>query len=683
MSLVLDTLDEKLIDNFRGYVVKKDLVRELKLGANVPVFVLEYLLANSCSTTDEEQIRKGIQNVKSILHDHYVNPEESNLIQSRIREQQGFTIIDKIEVALDANKDRYWARLLNSNIKNANISDSQVVKHEKLLLGGIWAIIDIQYDPEIKIGNKTYPFLIKDIKPIQLSTYDADRFKEGRKNFTRDEWIDVLIRSIGMEPTSEGFTHRLKMLLISRLIPLVESNFNIIELGPRMTGKSYVYKEITPYAILLSGGQPTVAQLFVNNTTRKIGLVGNWDTVAFDEVSGIKFKEKDGVQIMKDYMESGSFSRGGGGEMAGSASMVFNGNINQPVETLLRTSHLFSPLSETIRNDTAFLDRIHFYLPGWEVIKLSPSNFTNNYGFSMDYFSETLKYMRRFTYSDVVDKYFVLGTHLKQRDSKSVKKAVSGLIKLIHPDGEYTKSDVREYLEIAMEMRRRVKEQLKRIGGMEFWDTNFSYIDKESQEEVYVSIPEERGSQLIENQPLQPGTCYTVSQDEEGMALLRIEVSITPGNGKLNISGTTKSVVRDNVRNVHQYIKANEKTILSQEHSLSNYDLSVQVSTLIGKGIGFGIGAAVFLAFLSGIYKKHIKPGVGVLGDITVSGSVQRADNFSDKLAMLSENGARMVLTPMENLAEMKDVPPSILNNTDVNFFSNSQMILQKAILTD
>lgn len=683
MSLVLDTLDEKLIDNFRGYVVKKDLVRELKLGANVPVFVLEYLLANSCSTTDEEQIRKGIQNVKSILHDHYVSPEESNLIQSRIREQQGFTIIDKIEVALDANKDRYWARLLNSNIKNANISDSQVVKHEKLLLGGIWAIIDIQYDPEIKIGNKTYPFLIKDIKPIQLSTYDADRFKEGRKNFTRNEWVDILIRSIGMEPTSEGFTDRLKMLLISRLIPLVESNFNIIELGPRMTGKSYVYKEITPYAILLSGGQPTVAQLFVNNTTRKIGLVGNWDTVAFDEVSGIKFKEKDGIQIMKDYMESGSFSRGGGGEMAGSASMVFNGNINQPVETLLRTSHLFSPLSETIRNDTAFLDRIHFYLPGWEVIKLSPSNFTNNYGFSMDYFSETLKYMRRYTYSDVVDKYFVLGTHLKQRDSKSVKKAVSGLIKLIHPDGEYAKSDVREYLEIAMEMRRRVKEQLKRIGGMEFWDTNFSYIDKESQEEVYVSIPEERGSQLIENQPLQPGTCYTVSQDEEGMALLRIEVSTTPGNGKLNISGTTKSVVRDNVRNVHQYIKANEKIILSQEHSLSNYDLSVQVSTLIGKGIGFGIGAAVFLAFLSGIYKKHIKPGVGVLGDITVSGSVQRADNFSNKLAMLSENGAKMVLTPMENLAEMKDVPPSILNNTDVNFFSNSQMILQKAILTD
>lgn len=683
MSLVLDTLDEKLIDHFRGYVVKKDLVRELKLGANVPVFVLEYLLANSCSTTDEEQIRKGIQNVKIILHDHYVNPEESNLIQSKIREKQGFTIIDKIEVALDANKDRYWARLLNSNIKNANISDTQVVKHEKLLLGGIWAIIDIQYDPEIKIGNKTYPFLIKDIKPIQLSTFDADRFKDGRKNFTRDEWIDVLIRSIGMEPTSEGFSDRLKILLISRLIPLVESNFNMIELGPRMTGKSYVYKEITPYAILLSGGQPTVAQLFINNTTRKIGLVGNWDTVTFDEVSGIKFKEKDGIQIMKDYMESGSFSRGGGGEMAGSASMVFNGNINQPVETLLRTSHLFSPLSETIRNDTAFLDRIHFYLPGWEVIKLSPSNFTNNYGFSMDYFSETLKYMRRYTYSDVVDKYFGLGSHLKQRDSKSVKKAVSGLIKLIHPDGEYTKSDVREYLEIAMEMRRRVKEQLKRIGGMEFWDTNFSYIDKESQEEVYVSIPEERGSQLIENQPLQPGTCYTVSQDEEGMALLRIEVSITQGNGKLNISGTTKSIVKDNIKNAHQYIKANEKTILSQEHSLSNYDLSVQVSTLIGKGIGSGIGAAVFLALLSGIYKKHIKPGVGVLGDITISGGVQRADNFSDKLAMLSENGARMVLTPMDNLAEMKDVPPSILNNTDVNFFSNSQMILQKAILTD
>jgi len=683
MTLILDELDNKLMDNFRGFVVKKDLVRQLKIGANVPVFVLEYLLANSCSTTDEEQIRKGIENVKMILQNHYVNPEESKLTQSKIRENRSFTIIDRIEVALDANKDKYWAHLLNSNIKNANIDERLVVKHEKLLLGGIWAIMDMEYDAQIKIGNKGYPFIVKDIKPIQLSNFDFNRFVNGRKKFTKDEWIDVLIRSMGMEPSSDGFSYRLKILLLSRLIPLVEANFNLIELGPRMTGKSYIYKEISPYAILLSGGQATVPQLFINNTTKKIGLVGNWDTIAFDEIAGIKFKDRDGIQIMKDYMESGSFSRGGGGEMTGSASMVFNGNINQPVEMLLKTSHLFSPLPDFIRNDTAFLDRIHFYLPGWEVLKLSPHNFTNNYGFSTDYFSEMLKYLRRNTYSDVADQYFNLGSHLKQRDSKAVRKAVSGFIKLIHPDGSFTKEDVREYLEIAMEMRRRVKEQLKRIGGMEFWDTNFSYIDIENQEEKYVSIPEERGSNLIENQPLQPGVVYSVSDDENGLALVRIEVSVTKGGGKLNISGTTRSIVKDSIKNVHQFLKANERLILSQDHSLSNYDISVQITNLLGRNVGSGIGAAVFAAILSAIYKRQLRAGLGILGDLSVSGAIQRAINFVDKLAMLSENGAKLVLTSMENLAEMQNIPPSILNNTDVNFFSNSQMILQKAILTE
>jgi len=683
MTLVLDNLDKKLLDNFKGYVVKKDLVRDLKIGANVPVFVLEYLLANSSSTSDEEQMKKGIENVKSILQDHYVNPEEGKLIQSKIRENRNFTIIDKVEASLDANKDKYWARLLNSNIKNANIREAQVVKHEKLLLGGIWAIIEIEYDPEIRIGNKSYPFLIRDIKPIQLSKFNLDQLKNKRKEFNKPEWIDALIRSIGMEPKSEGFDERLKMILLSRLIPLVEANFNLIELGPRMTGKSYVYKEITPYAILLSGGQPTVAQLFVNNTTKKIGLVGNWDTVAFDEIAGIRFKEKDAIHILKDFMESGSFSRGGGGELSGSASMVFNGNINQPIDTLLKTSHLFSPLPDAIRNDTAFLDRIHFYLPGWEAIKLSPKNFTNNFGFSMDYFSEMLKNMRKYTYSDVVDKYFSLGSHLRQRDSKSVKKTVSGLIKLLHPDAHFDREDIKFYLEFAMEMRRRVKEQLKRIGGMEFWDTNFSYIDKDTQEETYVSIPEERGSHLIEHQPLGPGLCYTVSQKDENMALLRIEVSVTSGNGKLSISGTNKTDVKDNIKNIYQYIKANEKNILSQEHSLGNYNLSIQLTSLIGSGIGSGIGAAVFMSVLSAIYKRHLKPGLGILGDISVGGAVQRADNFSDKLSMLSENGAKMVLTPMENLKEVQDIPPSILNKTDAIFYSDSQMLMQKAILNE
>lgn len=683
MKIILDDLDKKLIEHFRGFVVKKDLVRDIKVGANVPMFVLEYLMANSCSTADEEQIEKGIKNVKSILQNHYVNPEEGKLIQSKIREYASFTIIDRIEAYLDSTKDMYWATLLNSNIKNANISNATVIQHEKLLLGGIWAIIDMDYNSEIRIGSKTYPFVVTSIKPIQLSNFDLERLKRKRQEFKKDEWLDLLVRSIGMDPNSEGFDYRLKMLLISRLIPLVEANFNLIELGPRMTGKSYVYKEITPYAILLSGGQTTVAQLFINNTTKKIGLVGNWDAVAFDEIAGIKFKDRDGIQIMKDYMESGSFSRGGGGELTGSASMVFNGNINQPVETLLKTSHLFNPLPDSIRNDTAFLDRIHFYLPGWEVIKLSPANFCNNYGFSTDYFSELLKQLRRNSYSDIVEKHFSFGSQLKQRDTKSVKKTVSGFVKLLHPDGNVTKNEIKEYLEIALEMRRRVKEQLKRIGGMEFWDTNFSYIDLETQEEKYIPVPEERGTNLIENTPLQPGICYTASHSDEGLALLRIEVSATKGNGKLSISGSGKSIIRDNVKNVHQFIKANEKQILSQEHSLSNYDLSVQISRLIGGGIGDGIGAAVYLGILSAIYKRALKSGLAILGDLSVSGAIRQANNFKDKLAILSENGAKLVLSPMENLKEVQDVPPSILVNTDVNFYSNSQMILQKAILSE
>jgi len=683
MKIVLDDLDKKLIEHFRGFVVKKDLVRDIKIGANVPTFVLEYLMANSCSTADEEQIEKGIKNVKSILQEHYVNPEESKLIQSKIKETSSFTIIDRIEAYLDPTIDKYWATLLNSNIRNANISNVTVIQHEKLLLGGIWAIIDMNYDPEIRIGAKTFPFIVNNIKPIQLSNFDIERLRKKRQEFTKEEWLDLLIRSIGMDPSSNGFNYRIKMLLISRLIPLVEANFNLIELGPRMTGKSYVYKEITPYAILLSGGQTTVAQLFINNTTKKIGLVGNWDAVAFDEIAGIKFKDRDGIQIMKDFMESGSFSRGGGGELTGSASMVFNGNINQPIETLLKTSHLFNPLPDSIRDDTAFLDRIHFYLPGWEVIKLAPSNFCNNFGFSTDYFSELLKQLRKNSYSDISDKYFSLGSQLKQRDTKAVRKTVSGFVKLIHPDGNVSKDEIKEYLEIAIEMRRRVKEQLKRIGGMEFWDTNFSYIDLGTQEEKYVLLPEERGSSLIENTPLQPGICYTASHSQDGLSLLRIEVSITKGGGKLNISGSSKIEIRDNIKNVYHFIKANEKRILSQEHSLSNHDLSIQILRLLGGGIGNEIGAAIYLGILSAIYKRSLKPGLAVLGDISISGAIRQADIFKDKLAILSENGAKLVLAPMENLKEVQNIPPSILVNTDINFYSDSQMILQKAILSD
>ncbi|MEY3761292.1 MAG: hypothetical protein RIR39_2783, partial [Pseudomonadota bacterium] len=618
---VLNDLDIKLLEHFKGYVVKKDLVRTLKIGANVPVFVLEYLIANSCSTDDEEQIRKGMDNVKKILSEHYVNPEESTLIQAKIREKGRYKIIDKISVELDSKKDMYWAKLQNCNIKNGNINDNLVKQHEKMLMGGIWAIIDVEYDPSIMIGQTIFPFVITEIKPIQLSSFDNSKVINKRKEFTKSEWLDIILRSCGYEPSAEDVTERIKMLLLSRLLPMVEANFNFIELGPRSTGKSFVYKELTPYAVLISGGQGTVAKLFVHGTTNKVGAVGQWDAICFDESTDKIFKDRDAIPLMKDYMESGSFSRAGaGGEITGVASIILNGNINQPVETVLQTSNLFSPLSDEVNTDTAFLDRIHFYLPGWEMIKFAPQHFTSNFGFSTDYFSEVLKSLRRVTYTDALEAYFSLGSHLKQRDTKPVKKTVSGLIKLLHPDGDFTKEDIREYLVIALEMRRRVKEQLKRIGGMEFWDTNFSYIDKETQEEFFVGLAEEKGSHIIENTPLAPGVCYTSTSDGESVALVRIEAVAIQGSGKLNITGINTVAVKENIKNTYQYIRANEKTILSEKHSLKNYDIMIQVSNLLGGAISTGIGSAVYIAIVSALYKKNLKAGLAVLGNISVGG---------------------------------------------------------------
>lgn len=681
--IILDSLDQKALEHFRGFVVKKDLVGIIKGGANVPAFVLEYLLANTCSTEDEEKLKEGMENVKTILRNHYVNPEESSLIQSKLREKGRYKIIDKISVELVPSEDRYYAFISNSNIKRANISDELVRSHEKLLMGGIWAIIEMEYDSMVTTGSKINPFVVKDIKPIQLSSFDNSKIVEKRKEFAKEAWKKLLLRSAGYEPYSEGLDERKLNLLLCRLIPLVEANFNMVELGPRSSGKSYIYKEITPYAILISGGQGSVAQLFVNNTSGRVGAVGIWDAICFDESTDKLFKDRDAIPLMKDYMESGSFSRAKGGEITGSSSIILNGNINQPVETVLQTSHLFSPLSNEVNYDTAFLDRINLFLPGWEITKFHPDNFTKHFGFSTDFFSEILKSQRKTTYYDAFDKYFTLGAHLKQRDSKSVRRIVSGFIKLLHPDGDFTKEDIREYLVIGLEMRRRVKEQLKRIGGMEFWDTNFSYIDKETQEEFFVGLPEERGSSLIETNPLQPGVCYTATSDGENNALVKIEVVAIKGNGKVNVTGTNSQIVKENIKNTFSYLKANEKSILNEQHSLSNFDMNIQVSVLMGAGVSGGIGSAVYVALLSALYKKNLKGGLGVLGNISIGGAVERAMNFADKVTLLSENGAKTVLVPMENLSEIGTLPPSILGKTDVPFYGNSQMLLQKAVLGD
>lgn len=674
-------LDAKLLDLFKGYVVRKDVVRTVKGGVNVPIFVLEYLLANSCSTDDEEKIQEGIDSVKRVLRDHYVNPDEATLIQAKIREQGTYKIIDKISVRLDPSKDKYWAELSNMAIMDANISEEIISQHEKMMTGGIWAIIDVDYDPSIMIGKKIFPFVVSKVRPIQLSNFDTEKVAKAREQFTTEEWLNVLLRSGGYEPESEGMTDRMRMLLLSRFIPLVEANFNLAELGPRASGKSFVYKELSPYSMLVSGGQGTAASLFVNNSSGQIGAVGKWDALCFDESTDDLFKEKEVVPLMKDYMESGSFSRvGKAGEKAASASVVLNGNINQPIETVLQTTHLFSPFSERINNDTAFLDRIGFFLPGWEIIKFAPSNFTNHFGFSTDFFSEFLHLQRKTTYTDAIDKYFTLGAQMKQRDTKPVRKTVSGLIKLMHPDGNYTKEDVRKYLVWAIEMRRRVKEQLKRIGGMEFWDTNFSYIDKETQDEFFVSVPEERGANLIEDTPLPPGTCYTATSDGDKVSLIKIEVITMQGNGKLTVTGSSSTEAKEDIKNTYNYIRANEKTILSPKHSLVHLDVTVQVTVLLGVGVHKGIGGAVFASIVSSIFGRNLKSALGIIGNISIGGAIERAINLNDRVSMLSENGAKNVLVPMENLQEMATLPATILGKTDIPLYANTQMLIQKMI---
>lgn len=674
-------LDKKLLEAFQGYVVRKDIVRSVKGTANVPVFVLEYLLANSCSTDDEEKIKEGIENVQRVLREHYVNPDEANLIQAKIQQRGSYKVIDKISVRLDPSRDKYWAQLSNLNIKDANISEELVSCHEKLMTGGIWAIIDIDYDPLQTIGSKIYPFVISKIRPIQLSNFEEEKIARSREAFDNQEWQNVILRSGGYEPESEGITPRLRMLLLSRFIPLVESNFNMAELGPRSSGKSFVFKELSPYSMLVSGGQGTAASLFVNNSSGQIGAVGLWDALCFDESTDELFKDKEVVPLMKDYMESGSFSRAGkAGEKAANASIIMNGNINQPVETVLQTSHLFSPFSDKIANDTAFLDRIGFFLPGWEIIKFAPHHFTNHFGFSTDFFSEWMHHQRRKSYVNAIDDFFILGSQMKQRDTKPVRKTVSGLIKLMHPNGKYTKEDVRLYLEFAIEMRRRVKEQLKRIGGMEFWDTNFSYIDKETQEETFVTLPEERGNNLIEDVPLTPGTCYTATSDGDKVTLVKIEVVSIPGNGKLTVSGNASTDVKEDVRNTYNYIRANEKTILSQQHSLNKLDVNIQITALLGSTVHKGIGGAIFTALVSSVFNRSLKPALAVIGNISIGGAIERALNFSDRVSLLSENGAKNVLVPMDNLPEMANLPASILGKTDIPLYSNSQMLIQKII---
>jgi ATP-dependent Lon protease len=671
-TIELDALDQKLADAFPGRVVRKDLVRTVKTGFNVPVYVLEYLLGKYCASTDPEIVAEGLSYVNQILTENYVRADESEKIKSITRERRTHKIIDKVKVRLVETEDKYWAELVNMGLRNVNVTERDVKQYDKLLIGGIWAIVDLRYDAGYQYRGQTRPFFIEALKPIQHATTEIGDYAEARAGFTRDEWLDVLLRSLGMESSHADFTHRKKMLLISRLIPMVENNFNLIELGPRGTGKSFVYREISPYAILISGGQTTVANLFVNLRTGQIGLVGLWDVVAFDEVAGIRFKDRGGIQILKDYMESGSFSRGKE-EIPARASMVFNGNLDGDVETLVKTGHLFAPLTEDMQ-DLALIDRFHFYLPGWDVDKMRPEYLSQHYGFVVDYFTEVLREQRKTHYTDVIDTHFSLGNHLNQRDVRAVRKTVSGLVKLLHPDGQVDKTHLEEYLTFAMEMRRRVKEQLKKMGGFEYWAVNFSYVDKETMQETFVNVPEHGGGGFITPGPQNPGVTYTIATDpsEGRLALIRIEVQAMPGSGQLRVTGAPRgsSPMKDAIRTAHDYLKARARD-LTVDRSVKDYDLHVQVVNLMQAKEGSETGVAFFIAILSALLTRPVVEQLVVLGEMSIHGTLLKVDKLTERLQLAMDNGAKKVMLPAENKRDFADIPSHILDKLQIIFYSD------------
>lgn len=672
-----EEIKEKLRETFDGKIVRKDLTKQIKEGANVPVYVLEFLLGQYCSSDDPAIIEEGVQKVKRILADNFVRPDEAQKILSVLRKNGSHTVIDMITVELNIRDDRFYATFSNLGLRGIPIADEYPEKHDRLLCGGIWCIVQLEYE-YIEEEKNDCPIHIRKLTPIQMPHVDLDELKRGRKNFTKAEWIDVLLRSIGMEP--DTLSYREKWLLITRMLPLVENNFNLCELGPRSTGKSHLYKEISPNSILVSGGQTTVANLFYNMSRKSVGLVGLWDCVAFDEVAGIRFKDKDGIQIMKDYMASGSFARGKE-EKAASASMAFVGNINQSVDVLLKTSSLFDPFPPEMGTDTAFLDRMHCYLPGWEVPKFRPEHFTNDYGFITDYLAEFIRELRKEQYGDALDRYFRLGKNLNQRDTIAVRKMIDGYLKLLYPDGEFSKDDLEEVVKISLEMRRRVKEQLKKLGGMEFYDVNFSYIDNETFEEKYVAVPEQGGGKLIPDGICNPGQVYTVSRGKSGMiGLFRLESQMLPGNGKFERTGLgADRDAKEATNTAFNFLKANSNRI-SGSISTTTKDYIINYQDLQGIGITGKLALPTLISLCSIALGRSTLANLVVIGDISISGTLIKADELANVLQVCLDSGAKKVLLPSTSFVDFATVPADLMSAFQLIPYTSAEDAVYKAL---
>ena len=670
-----DLLDDKANKLFGGKVVRKDLVRKVKVGANVPVFVLEFLLGKYCASSDEVSIQMGLQVVNDTLANNYIRPDESAKAHSKVKESGKYSFIDKVKVRL-VDSD-YWAEGVNFNNKFLQIPSQYVRDYERLLMGGVWAQVDMRFESDEESNGKN-PFWIDKLVPIQIATFDLDEYRGVRKQFTTDEWLDLIIRSMGYEPGE--MSRRLKLLFVVRLIPLAERNYNLVELGPRGTGKSYVIQEVSPYTALLTGGT-TVANLFGHMSGRQKGMVQIWDVVGFDEVADLQKMPKEVITTMKTYCESGTFQRGHEA-VAGDASIAMFGNTNQPIDVMVQTGHLFAPMPDTIRDDMAFIDRLHFYLPGWEIPQMRNELFTDHYGFVVDYLAEALREMRKHNFTEISDRYFSMGPHLNARDRKAVRKTVSGLMKVLFPHGEVTQEELAEILGLALEGRRRVKEQLKKMGSFEYYQTSFSYTLLDTGEERFVGVPEQGGRDLISADPLSPGSVYTAGVTSDGtVGLYRLEVSVSNGAGKLKMAGGISGAMKESVQRAFSYIQA-RKSELGIARDVDTSDIHVEVIDLLGNRVEAEIGIAFFVASYSAFRKAPVSPALLVLGDMSVQGNIKPLRSLTEPLQVGKDNGAKRSLIPIENKRNFLDVSADIMEFVDPIFYGDPRTAAMKVLGT-
>lgn len=705
-------LDMKFLENFPGKVVRKDLTSLMKKGANVPTYVLEYLLGMYCATDDEEAIEIGLSKIKRILSENYVRPDQSEYVKSKIKENGQYTIIDKITVVFDDREDKYVARFTNLRMDPFEVSSDLVIHNEKLLVGGIWCILKIEYvglerereenkqetfeedifgnqkkKKKIKKKKSKYdsPFEIASLKPIQMPNLDLDEIKQARSNFSKEEWMTLLLRSAGYEP--EELTEKEKLHYLLRFVPFIQKNYNLVELGPRGTGKSHAYSELSPYSILMSSGTTTVSNMFYNMASHRVGLVGNWDCIAFDEVAGITQASADMVQIMKNYMANGSFARGAD-SISSDASIAFEGNTFRSVADMMRTTNLFEPFPEEFNNDSAFFDRIHAYLPGWETPKLRSSLFTKRYGLISDCFSEFCHAMRKYDFTNSFSQYFELNNQFNTRDTIAVGRTFSGMAKLIYPDENMTKEETREILEYAIECRRRVKEQLRKMTPGEFSDVNLGYIDNDTGEEFVVSLPETANGTLIFGGIEAPGYVYGVGRSvTDVLGIYRLENKLIDGTGVFsfkNVEGLARAPksVKDSITAAFNYFGENYKKIITGAYE--NFDYSLYFNDLQSRGVSDEISVAEVVGLFSGLANRPVLPSLVICGRVVMSGSMMPITSELDEIFVAAINaGAKRIMLPVESSDKYDKLKPELKNAISAIFYSTPLDAAKKALGVD